>query len=119
MVTFWAMRRTICGEAAFLPLVATGHGALNADAIALLHGGHVVQLPDDSIGRSVLYLDRSRMQYTPTFRIAVLQLLMYMFCVISEEDESSQTNGFVLVFNCKVRARRKMVSALWWDVGTN
>jgi hypothetical protein len=104
MVAFWAMRRTVCGEAAFLPLVATGHGALNAEAIDLLNGGYVVRLPDDSQGRSVVYIDRSRLQNMPVgvFRNAVLQLILYMFCVILEE-ESSQKKGFVLVVKGNVR----------------
>jgi hypothetical protein len=48
MIAFWALRRKICGEAAFLPLAATGHGALNAEAIALLNGGYIVRLLNDS-----------------------------------------------------------------------
>jgi hypothetical protein len=56
------MRCKLCGEAAFLPLVATGHGALNAEAIALLNEGYVVRLLDDSEGRTVIYIDRSRFQ---------------------------------------------------------
>jgi hypothetical protein len=103
MVTFWALRCTVCGEAAFLPLVATGHGALNAEAIALLNNGIVVRLPDDSEGHSVLFIDRSRFQNSFVFRNAVLQLIIYMFCVILEEEELSQKKGFVLVCNCKVR----------------
>jgi hypothetical protein len=103
MVAFWAMRCIVCGEAAFLPLVATGHGALNAEAIALLNGGYMVRLPDDSKGRSVLFIDRSRIQNSGVFRNAVLQLVIYMFCVKLEEEESSQKKGFVLVCNCNVR----------------
>jgi hypothetical protein len=103
MVAFWAMRLSVCGEAAFLPLVATGHGALNAEAIALLNGGYIVQLPDDSEGRSVLFIDRSRLQNSSLFRNAVLQLMLYMFCAVLEKEESSQKKGFVLVINCNVR----------------
>jgi hypothetical protein len=103
MVAFWAMRCKICGEAAFLPLVATGHGALNAGAIALLNDGYVVRLLDDSKGRDVLYIDRSRLQHDGEFRNAALQLILYIFCVILEEQQSSQKKGFVLVFNGKVR----------------
>jgi hypothetical protein len=117
MVAFWAMRRTICGEATFLPLVATGHGALNADAIALLNERYIVQLSDDSSGRPIFYVDRSRLRSTPEFRYAMLQLLMYMFCVVLEEEVSSQKRGFVLILNGKVGARRKNGLSTWWDVG--
>ncbi len=103
MVAFWAVRSKICGEAAFLPLVATGRGALNAEAIALLNGGYVARLPDEKEGRTVLFLDRSREQIGGDFRTAMLQLTLYMFCVILEEEESSQKKGFVLVINGKVR----------------
>jgi hypothetical protein len=104
MVAFWAMRRTICGEAAFLPLVATGHGALNTETIALLNGGYVVRMMDgDSEGRSVLFIDRSRIQSRGVSWKAVLQLLLYMFCVVLEEEESSQEKGFVIVVNGNVR----------------
>jgi hypothetical protein len=103
LVAFWAMRRTICGEAAFLPLVATGHGALNAEAIALLNGGYAVRLLDDSEGRSVLYFDRSRVQSSGVFRNAMLRLFLYMFCVVLDEEESSQKKGIVMVVNCNVR----------------
>jgi hypothetical protein len=102
MVAFWALRRIICGEDIFLPLVATGQGALNAEAISMLNGGYVVQLLNDSEGRTVFYIDRSRSQNTSVFRTASLQLLLYMLCVMLEE-ESSQKNGFVLVVNGKVR----------------
>ncbi len=54
MVAYWDMRRKICGEAAVLPLLTTRHGALNTEAIALLHDGHVVRLMDDLKGRTVL-----------------------------------------------------------------
>jgi hypothetical protein len=103
MVAFWAMRRKICGEAAFLPLVATGHGALNAEAIALLNDGYGVRLLDDLEGRTVLFIDRSRFQHNNAFRNSMLQLVLYMFCVILEEEDSSQKKGFVLVVNGKVR----------------
>jgi hypothetical protein len=43
MVAFWGMRCKLCGEAALSPLVATRHGALNAEAIALLNDGYVVR----------------------------------------------------------------------------
>jgi hypothetical protein len=102
MVAFWAMRRIICGEATFLPLVATGQGALNAEAIAMLNGGFMLRLLDDSEGRTVLFMDRSRSQNSGEFRTASLQLVIYMFCVMLEE-ESSQKKGFVLVINGKVR----------------
>jgi hypothetical protein len=102
MVAFWAMRRNICGEAAFLPLVATGQGALNAEAISLLNGGYAVRLLDDKEGRAVLFIDRSRFQHGSEFRNAILQVSLYMFCVMLEE-ESSQKKGFVLVANLKVR----------------
>jgi hypothetical protein len=103
MVAFWAMRCKLCGEVAFLPLVATGHGALNAEAIALLNEGYVVRLLDDSEGRTVIYIDRSRVQCNGDFRNVMLQLLLYMFCAILEEEESSQKKGFVIVVNGKVR----------------
>jgi hypothetical protein len=103
MVAFWAMRCKLCGEVAFLPLVATGHGALNAEAIALLNEGYVVRLLDDSEGRTVVYIDRSRFQNTSEFRNAILQLLLYMFCVLLEEEVSSQKKGFVIVANGRVR----------------
>jgi hypothetical protein len=102
MVAFWAMRRIICGEAIFLPLVATGHGALNAEAISLLNDGYVVRLLDDEEGRAVVFIDRSRFQHGSEFRNAILQVSLYMFCVMLEE-ESSQKKGFVLVANLKVR----------------
>jgi hypothetical protein len=103
MVAFWAMRSKICGEQAFLPLVATGHGALSTEAIGLLNSGYVVRLLDDKEGRTVLFIDRSRFQIGGVFRNAILQLILYMLCMIVEEEESSQKKGFVLVVNGKVR----------------
>jgi hypothetical protein len=105
------MRRKICGDAAFLPLTATGHGALNARAIALLNEGYFVKIPSDSKGRITMYLDRSRFENTPEFRIAVMQLVMYMTYVVHEEDEFSQ-QGFIFVVDCKVsyKDRYSMVS---------
>jgi hypothetical protein len=102
MVAFWAMRCKIFGEAAFLPLVATGHGALNAETISLLNSGYGFRLLNDSEGRTVIYIDRSRFQHSSEFRNSMLQLVLYMFCVILEEEESSQKKGFVLVVNGKV-----------------
>jgi hypothetical protein len=103
MVAFWAMRRKSCGEAAFLPLVATGHGALNAEAIAMLNNGYGVRLQDDLEGRTVLFIDRSRFQHGSPFRNSMLQLLLYLFCVMLEEEDTAQKKGFVLVVNGKVR----------------
>jgi hypothetical protein len=102
MIAFWAMRRKICGEAAFLPLVATGQGALNVEAIALLNAGYVVRLLNDSEGRTVIFFDRSRAQNNGDFRNAMLQLILYMACMVLEE-ESSQKKGLVVVVNGKVR----------------
>jgi hypothetical protein len=117
MVAFWAMRRNICGEAAFLPLVATGQGALNAEAISLLNGGYAVRLLDDKEGRAVLFIDRSRFQHGSEFRNAILQLILYMLCAIvaEEEEESSQKKGYVLVVNGKVRPASGLFSEIQYN----
>jgi hypothetical protein len=120
MVAFWAMRSNICGEAAFLPLVATGHGALNAEAISLLNDGYVVRLLDDKEGRAVLFIDRSRFQHGSEFRNAILQLILYMLCAIvaeeeEEKEESPRKKGYVLVVNGKVRPAPGLFSEIQFD----
>jgi hypothetical protein len=91
--------------------VAIGHGALNAEAIALLNDGYGVRLLNDSEGRTVLYIDRSRFQHGSEFRNSMLQLVLYMFCVILEEV-SSQKKGLVIVVNGRVR-RSLLLDCSW------
>jgi hypothetical protein len=100
MVVFWAMRHKFCGEAASLSLVAIGDKALNTESVALLNGGHIVRLLDDSEGRTVIYIDRSWAQNSGEFRNAMLQLILLACMVLKEE--SSQKKG-LLVVNGKVR----------------
>jgi hypothetical protein len=59
---YWEMRHQAFGpDRAFLPMVATGHGALSPEAALELHKGMFIPAAQkDSHGRFVLYFDRPK-----------------------------------------------------------
>lgn len=93
---YWNIRRQTWGERAFAcPLSLTGHGALTPPDIELITMGHVVLLPNDSFGRSVLCIDLSRrMEDSPEMR----KRAFFYFGQIVMENDLSQTEGFVVLF---------------------
>jgi hypothetical protein len=74
LIKYWSMRCKIFGETAFLPIVATGHGALSRAATAMLSEHYCLPLKEDSKGRAVVYYDRSRLKNSTEFRNAIVSL---------------------------------------------
>lgn len=61
LAEYWNRRTELFGERAFLPMTATGNGALNAKDLNVLSSGGFYELPPDVEGRPVLCFDRSRL----------------------------------------------------------
>jgi hypothetical protein len=94
LIKYWSMRCKIFGETAFLPIVATGHGALSRAATAMLSEHYCLPLKEDSKGRAVVYYDRSRLKNSTEFRNAILQVFMYTLnCFIAESEAAQKKRG--------------------------
>lgn len=94
LVEYWKRRREIFGDRAFLPMTASGDGALTAEVIEFLTSGVQTILPKDSEGCTVMCFDSSRrLECCPATR---LQAAFWIGHEISLNDRS-QTEGFVVL----------------------
>jgi hypothetical protein len=97
LVTYWKERKALFGDRAFRPLkLLTGEGALNEEDIMVLRAGSLVLLPNDNVGRSVLYYDRAKLP-GPELIESLLRVNFFILSVLSE-NIASQTDGFVFTF---------------------
>lgn len=93
LVTYWRSRVSLFEERAFLPLSATGAGALTSEEVSILEDGYMSVLPNDSAGRSVFLYEPAKLRETSTTK-SKLRMSFYLFSVMSE-NEISQTDGIV------------------------
>jgi len=100
LVEYWKYRKELFGEQqAFLPMVQTGTGALTKEDIVILSGGCAAAGGNDSAGRNVLLLDRTRLiDKSEAAQKSRLRCIFYMMTVLAE-DEASQTKGTVWIAN--------------------
>mmetsp|Transcript_13428 Transcript_13428/g.32755 ORF Transcript_13428/g.32755 Transcript_13428/m.32755 type:complete len:358 (-) Transcript_13428:344-1417(-) len=100
----WKERVSLFGvERAFKPMTIQPDGALGCDAIDMeqLMLGYVARVPDDLMGRPVVWLDRSGSTKSPTYkRDCWLRVMWYLVHVICLEDKY-QKSGYVVVINLK------------------
>lgn len=98
VVKHWATRKLVFGEEkAYLSM--TLEGAM-ADDEELLKLGLVYPLHNDTHGRAVLFLDRTRCCGRVASREALLRVIFYM-CHVSGSTEAIQKRGFVLLVNMR------------------
>lgn len=95
LCSYWAIRREVFGERAYLPMTQSGNGALTREDVVVLSCGEVALLPDDSGGRSVLASDRNRrLDRSDGALKARLRSIFYLISALSEE-EVNQKDGVV------------------------
>ena len=95
---YWQLRLKLFGSKKFhMSLYQTGEDALGRKDLSILGSGFVQLLPDDSKGRSVIWIDSSRL---PEGGVAASRdrCLFYMTSLLCE-NELSLTEGAVLIFN--------------------
>ena len=92
IVRYWNTRRDAFGERWFRPMISTSDGALNEGDRDFLRTGHLVFLPNDSAGRTVISCDTSRrLEHSPDAR----KRIFFYTSQVASENELSQTEGFV------------------------
>jgi len=94
LVQHWNKRQTLFGPRALLPLTQTGEGALNRGDLTALSSGVIVILPNDRLGRSVVFYDCSKA--ADSHRDALRRVAFYMLTVASEVS-AAPNRGIVLV----------------------
>ena len=95
LASYWKHRRDIFGDRAFLPLDLSEQGAMPPEDIQTFQYGAYMFLPNDSAGKTVLYIDRSKLLEDHTissrFLFFVLQRLL--------DNEISTKVGAVCLIN--------------------
>lgn len=96
LALYWEYREEVFRERAFLPIQdRTGMGALSEEDLALFHGA-LQELPCDSDGCPVLFLNQLRLEGS-TINDNRRRLLFYRFHQASTKSEKAQTEGVVLI----------------------
>ncbi len=95
-VNYWAVRKELFGDRAFLPLDQTFEGALERKDVTVLQTGYLMQLPCVESGESVLYCDGTKLQKS-TSSLSRARSKFYMLSIMSE-NVISQTKGFNLLY---------------------
>jgi len=98
ILAHWEHRRRLFGaERAFLPMNITGDGALCSDDIRILNAGHVVILPDDTKGRTVVCFDRSRLESDMRCSDARLRASFYLLQVAASQVMTAKKSTEVVM----------------------
>jgi hypothetical protein len=95
-INYWRHRKALFGrERAFLPMNATGKGALREDEIGSILYGALSFLPNNNQDRPLIWYDRSK----PIAKAGRLSRLRWWFYAMSvvHELEAAQRNGVVLL----------------------
>jgi len=100
LAAYWAARKRIFAERAFLPMNCTGEGTLSREDVTVLRSGYILLLPNDAHGRPVLCGDPARRG--DHARMPRLRIAFYMFSILSE-NEAAQKEGIVLLAILKKR----------------
>lgn len=72
LAAYWKFRFEVFGHRALLPIDLSGAGAIPPEDVRLLQTGALMMLPHDPSGRSVLYIDRSKLLECESISPAVL-----------------------------------------------
>lgn len=95
LATYWMERFEIFGKKAFLPMV--GGAALQGSDLQVINRNSLLVLPNHKTGRSVLYMDRSRVPFDS--KSTRPQKLRMLFACLTElsRNSMSQEEGFCLL----------------------
>jgi len=95
MVRYWQLRFKVFQPRHFQPINLSGEQALTQKEISCLRSAFVSLLPNDVEGRSVVYIDPTRMRPgTPT---EVFDRCVFYIMSLLAENEMTQTTGAVLL----------------------
>lgn len=98
LVAYWKLRKSTFGaNRAFLPMALEGAMAEDLDAFRT---GVVQILPNDEMGRAVLFFNRILAVRSVITRDALGRCFFYLAQVLFE-NEDVQNRGYVLVINVK------------------
>lgn len=98
-VNYWELRRWLFGERAWLPLTATGDGALSPFDVELLETGFCTLLPrEDRHGRGILCFQVPQ-QKLDADRLAMARVTFYVLSLALWTRPLVLQNGLVMVAN--------------------
>jgi len=96
LAAYWKFRFEVFGHRALLPMDLSGKGAIPPEDVRLLmQSGVLMMLPNDSSGRSVLYMDRSKLLEDESISPAVLFFVQQRLM----ENEMSGNIGCTTLLN--------------------
>ena len=102
LINYWELRRWLFGERAWLPLTATGNGALCLDDVRLLKTGFCVLLDEtDTSSRGIIHF-QVPLTKLESDCMAMVRVIFYVLTVAIERP-NIQENGLVLVADTRVR----------------
>ena len=94
LATYWRYRFEVFGHRAFLPIDLSGRGAVPAEDVRTMQSGTIMMLPNDLSGKSVLYVDRSKLLENETMSPA---LMFFVQQRLMENDMSGKVGCTTLV----------------------
>ena len=98
LLLYWNERQKLFGEdRAFLPMKLTGTGALTNSDVLQLKGGFPALLPKTTTGLQVAFYDRRQAIQTGNTVGTRARCMFYLAHLLAQEDDSSQTDGAVLL----------------------
>ena len=93
LLHYWEFRKLVFEDRFRLPLDLTGEGALSDDDLQFLQKAPVFLLHDDSYGRAVIYIDRSRMNQSNCERRSLVSKITYRMALDCIATTTSCLNG--------------------------
>lgn len=101
LVNYWELRRWLFGERAWLPLTATGDGALSPTDVELLETGFCTLLPmEDVHGRGILCFQVPKDKLNAD-RLAMARVTFYVLSLAMWTRPLVVQNGLVLIADTK------------------
>lgn len=101
LVNYWELRRWLFGERAWLPLTATGDGALSPTDVELLETGFCTLLPmEDLYGRGILCFQVPK-EKLKADRLAMARVTFYVLSLAMWTRPLVVQNGLVLIADTK------------------
>ena len=95
LANYWTFRKEALGNRAFLPMDLSGKGAIPLEDVRMLQTGVIVHLPKDLEGRSVVYVDRSKLLENETMSPCMLFFTLQKIM----ENEVTYKKGYISLIN--------------------
>lgn len=100
-INYWELRRWLFGERAWLPMTATGNGALSPEDVELLRTGFVTLLPqEDRHGRGIVCFQVPTKSLNAD-RLAMARVTFYVVSLALRSRPLVSQNGIVVVANTR------------------